>query len=98
MTCKARSHAGLKRTILLFAALIVPFTLQAAGPESSNEAQTERYFESIRSNPNAVLAFLREMPKGGDLHNHLVGAIYAESFIEWAAARRVCVWTPPAFT
>ena len=25
-------------------------------------------------------AFLREMPKGGDLHNHLSGSIYAESY------------------
>jgi hypothetical protein len=32
-----------------------------------------------------MLAFLRQMPKGGDLHNHLSGAIYAESYIQWVA-------------
>lgn len=55
------------------------------------EARTARYFESIRNNPGLLLAFLREMPKGADLHNHLSGAIYAESLIEWAAEANTCV-------
>src|SRR4029453_8764074 len=32
-----------------------------------------------------------EMPKGADLHNHLSGAIYAESFIDFAASGNLCV-------
>jgi len=31
------------------------------------------------------------MPKGGDLHNHLSGSIYAESYIQWAADNGLCV-------
>jgi len=31
------------------------------------------------------------MPKGGDLHNHLFGAIYAESLINFAAQDNFCV-------
>jgi len=31
-----------------------------------------------------LLAFLRDMPKGGDLHKDLAGAIYAESWIDFA--------------
>ena len=31
------------------------------------------------------------MPKGGDLHLHLTGAVYAESFIREAAADKSCV-------
>jgi hypothetical protein len=45
------------------------------------------------------------MPKGADLHSHLSGAIYAESYIQWAAAAGDCVntttWTaslPPCTT
>src|SRR5215207_1372642 len=38
-----------------------------------------------------MLAFLLQMPKGGDLHSHLSGAIYAESFIQWAADKGLCV-------
>jgi hypothetical protein len=55
------------------------------------ETETARYFETIRSNPSQLLAFLAEMPKGGDLHNHLSGSIYAESFIRWAADKNGCV-------
>ncbi|HEV8524785.1 MAG TPA: adenosine deaminase [Terriglobales bacterium] len=31
------------------------------------------------------------MPKGGDLHNHLIGSVYAENFIRFAAADGLCV-------
>ena len=40
-----------------------------------------------------LLAFLSEMPKGGDLHNHLTGAIYAESYLRWAAEDHLCLAT-----
>ena len=43
------------------------------------------------SQPSLLLAFLHEMPKGGDLHNHLFGAIYAESLINFAARDNFCV-------
>ena len=46
---------------------------------------------SVHQQPSLLLAFLRAMPKGGDLHNHLFGAIYAESFIDYAAADGLCV-------
>jgi hypothetical protein len=55
------------------------------------EQQTARQLEAVRKNPQLLLAFLREMPKGGDLHNHLSGAIYAESFIDFAATEGLCV-------
>lgn len=40
-----------------------------------------------------MLLFLREMPKGGDLHNHLSGAIYAESYLQWSANDAGCLVT-----
>jgi hypothetical protein len=46
---------------------------------------------SIRNDTPALTMFLREMPKGGDLHNHLSGAIYAESFIKWAVEDGLCI-------
>src|SRR5688500_8779724 len=54
---------------------------------------TARYMERIRSDPSALLLFLKDMPKGGDLHNHLSGSIYAESFIKWAAEDGMCLTT-----
>ena len=55
------------------------------------EQRTARYFESIRKSPPQQLAFLLKMPKGGDLHNHLSGSVYAERYIDWAAEKGLCV-------
>src|ERR1044072_8873707 len=55
------------------------------------EQKTADYFESIRKSPPQQLAFLLKMPKGADLHNHLSGAIYAESYVEWAAEKGLFV-------
>ncbi|MCK5042024.1 MAG: adenosine deaminase [Sphingomonadales bacterium] len=49
------------------------------------------YFEKIKENPSLMQSFLRAFPKGADLHNHLAGAVYAESFIGWAASDNLCV-------
>ena len=65
----------------------------APAPQATGEAATARYFASIRAEPSLLLAFLNEMPKGGDLHNHLTGAIYAESYLRWAAEDNLCLAT-----
>ncbi len=57
----------------------------------ASEQKTAGYFESIRKSPPKQMAFLLKMPKGGDLHNHLSGAVYAEDYIEWAAQKGLCV-------
>ena len=57
------------------------------------EQTTAGYFEAIRKSPPKQMAFLLKMPKGGDLHNHLSGAIYAERYIEWAAEKGLCINT-----
>jgi adenosine deaminase len=64
---------------------------QSAASKSTAEERTANYLQSIRQQPSLLLAFLREMPKGGDLHNHLAGAIYAESWIDFAADDGLCV-------
>jgi adenosine deaminase len=63
----------------------------AKNSSANAEESTARYLESIRNSPPRQLAFFLKMPKGGDLHNHLSGAIYAESYIKWAAAKGLCV-------
>lgn len=65
-------------------------SLAASG---SSEQRTARYFESIRNSPSQQMAFLLKVPKGGDLHSHLSGAVYAESMIQWAADKGMCVNT-----
>lgn len=46
--------------------------------------------DRLRGNGAALRSFLVEMPKGGDLHNHLSGAVYAESALAWARAEGWC--------
>jgi len=55
------------------------------------EQKTARYLDSIRNQPSLLLAFLHDMPKGGDLHNHLTGAVYGEDYIDFAASDNLCV-------
>src|SRR5271165_3821197 len=90
MVDRPRRAATLLNILLL---IFFAATAAIAGPRSgiSPEAQTERYFESIRNDSTLLTAFLLDMPKGGDLHNHLSGAIYAETLIDWAAAKGSCV-------
>ena len=92
-----------KFAFTLIALLTCAVTLSAqTGPSTqsrqtarggSSEQRTARYFETIRKSPPQQLAFLLKMPKGGDLHNHLSGSIYAERYIEWAATNGLCIDT-----
>ena len=62
-------------------------------PQISAEQRTSHALEIARANPLDLHAFLVDMPKGADLHSHLSGAIYAESWIRAAAADQLCVNT-----
>jgi len=72
----------------LFAAILALAVFCSA---QTAEERTARYMESVRHSPGLLLAFLQQMPKGGDLHVHLFGAIYAESMIDWASESALCV-------
>ncbi len=54
-------------------------------------ASIDEQFQALRKNPLELYAFLYRMPKGGDLHNHLLGAVYAESLLQAAAEDSLCV-------
>jgi len=43
-----------------------------------------RYDELVGGNQNDLANFLFAVPKGGDLHNHLTGAVYAETLLDLA--------------
>lgn len=62
---------------------------------STAQAEGERRgtlnLEAARTNPLQLRNFLKKMPKGADLHNHLSGAVYAESWIRAAAEDHLCV-------
>jgi adenosine deaminase len=59
---------------------------------ASHEAAASAAFEKARAaGPPALHAFLEHMPKGADLHMHLSGAIYAETFLMDAVEDNLCI-------
>src|SRR4051812_2677293 len=50
---------------------------------SAQGQSIENYFEGIRNNTAELIAFFSAMPKGGDLHNHFSGSVYAETYISY---------------
>ncbi|MBS0550521.1 MAG: adenosine deaminase, partial [Proteobacteria bacterium] len=73
----------------VLAACTVPTT--TSPPTPSNEARTAAYLDQIRDRPPYFDTFLRRMPKGGDLHSHFTGAVYAESYLGWAMDDGLCI-------
>src|ERR1043166_2407701 len=57
----------------------------------ADERGAAQRLEDLRQTPLLLRRFLEAMPKGGDLHNHLAGAVYAESYLRWAAEDGLCI-------
>ncbi|NYF80864.1 adenosine deaminase family protein [Granulicella arctica] len=55
------------------------------------ERQATRVFNLAKRNPLALYGFLLRMPKGADLHVHLSGGIYAETFLTEAKDDNLCI-------
>ena len=64
---------------------------RSAATPASLEQRAEANLKVARENPLQLRHFLLNMPKGGDLHNHLSGAVYAESWIRAGAEDHLCV-------
>lgn len=64
---------------------------ETAASAGTAEQRAARAYEAARANPLDLEAFLARMPKGADLHYHLTGGIYAETFLRDAAEDGFCV-------
>lgn len=49
-----------------------------------NQNLFDKQFEEIKANPEKLANFISEMPKGGELHYHAIGSVYAEDYLEIA--------------
>jgi len=56
----------------------------ACGSPAACEQRAAARLEAVRNDPAALTRLLQRFPKGADLHNHLSGAVYAESYLAWA--------------
>ncbi len=78
----------------LAAAFAQPATVAKNSPSgrSASDVGTVRAFQTAaHAGAPAIYAFLLQFPKGADLHVHLSGAIYAETFIRDAGEDGICV-------
>ncbi|WP_454782857.1 adenosine deaminase family protein [Legionella sp. WA2022007384] len=60
---------------------------------SFSQANVQSHFDQIKNDPNALYAFFKSMPKGGELHYHLAGGAYPEVMLELAAKDSYCLNT-----
>lgn len=61
----------------------------SSSAQTSNQAT--RWFNAHKDRPQMLRQFLQIMPKGADLHTHLSGAVYAETYLEIAKRENYCL-------
>jgi adenosine deaminase/adenosine deaminase CECR1 len=88
-----KNIASLKAAAL---AAAVFCAMPQAHAANANEEATKRHFASLVAPGKApklaeLTMFFTLMPKGGDLHHHYSGAIYAEQYLEWVDKEGFCV-------
>ena len=84
---------------LLFTGIVFAFTTcvsaQAPSPVTARqggEAAAEHAYQvAVKQGAPALRVFLMDFPKGANLHVHLSGAVYAETFIRDAAEDGLCI-------
>ncbi|PWF40345.1 adenosine deaminase [Massilia glaciei] len=66
-----------------------------AGTPRQNEAATARHLAALTAGAkpqlSALTLFFSRMPKGGDLHHHYSGSVYAEHYLPWIDQQGWCV-------
>src|SRR5262249_43122968 len=78
--------------VLLIAPRVFSQSKAASRPAMTpQEKRATLSIESLRTSPLELRNLLLKMPKGSDLHNHLYGAIYAETWIRNAAEDNMCL-------
>jgi len=70
--------------------LLVALAAHAA-PAPSREDRVAAVIAHYAASPPALRVLLQPMPKGGDLHNHLDGSVYAEDYLKWASEDGDCI-------
>jgi adenosine deaminase len=88
-----------RRTLALTLAVALSASAaHARAPQPSvraNEAATARHLASLSAGAEPQLAeltmFFSRMPKGGDLHHHYSGALYAEQYLDFLDRQGYCV-------
>ena len=85
--CVLRASARWTNFVML-SLILSPAIAKSA---ENSDVNVSELFEKIKTKPVELRHFLQNFPKGGDLHSHLSGAVYAESYLAIALERDLCV-------
>ncbi len=80
------------RNTYIIAITLLIFHSLSVGYSYADEESAASYLQSIKNERAKLRQFMQEFPKGGDLHNHLSGAVYAETMLDWAVEDGLCVF------
>ena len=92
--CRTRGSRFFQRALARwtnFVMLSLILSPAIAKSAENSDLSVSELFEKIKTKPVELRHFLQNFPKGGDLHSHLSGAVYAESYLAIALERELCV-------
>ena len=75
--------------------LILVLFITGCSINASNTQKTALLYNQFIAEESANIAqlnlFFKQMPKGGDLHHHYSGSIYAETYLDWVKQAGKCI-------
>ncbi|MDR3398576.1 MAG: adenosine deaminase [Pandoraea sp.] len=93
--CRRFAYAGL---LCMLTACAVPTVVDTRPEAQSSAAQsTAAYYQSLLGSDGTppeiakLRLFMASMPKGGDIHHHYSGALFAETYLEWVDKAGYCI-------
>ena len=97
-----KMHSVLALTCVSFSLMSAAISFDAHAQSAQKNLQaTRQYYQQLlapNSNRGAELNMLMTMmPKGGDIHHHYTGALYAETYLDWVAQQGYCVYRETNF-
>jgi adenosine deaminase/adenosine deaminase CECR1 len=85
----------LSSSLLIAAVLAAANAGARPAAANANEAATARHYAALIAGSEPKTAeltmFFTQMPKGGDLHHHYSGALYAETYVDFLDKQGYCV-------
>ena len=83
----------IRRYLAVIGASAALLLVSGQSREYSKEPRSpaEMRFDEVLQSPLELRSFLRAMPKGADLHYHLIGGAYAENLIRSGADEGACI-------
>lgn len=82
--------------LAVLAMLVSPAVWADALTMPLTQQKTADYYQRLISakpqNLAALTLFTNLLPKGGDLHHHYSGSIYAETYLDWVDAQKFCIY------